>query len=124
MLGEEAAETLKQLKDFLEILEEAGYIRKKGNQWELTPRGVRKLGEKALGEIYAQLKKSNYGKHLAAGQGAPAASAPSRHEALRVRRPVPPPPRRDDHERHLPRRPAGARQAHRRTTSRSTSPRR
>jgi len=63
MLGEEAAETLKQLKDFLEILEEAGYIRRKGNQWELTPRGVRKLGEKALGEIYAQLKKSNYGKH-------------------------------------------------------------
>jgi uncharacterized protein with von Willebrand factor type A (vWA) domain len=63
MLGEEAADTLKQLKDFLEILEEAGYIRRKGNQWELTPRGVRKLGEKALGEIYAQLKKSNYGKH-------------------------------------------------------------
>jgi uncharacterized protein with von Willebrand factor type A (vWA) domain len=63
LLGEEASETLKQLKDFLEILEEAGYIRRKGNQWELTPRGVRKIGEKALGEIYAQLKKSNYGKH-------------------------------------------------------------
>jgi uncharacterized protein with von Willebrand factor type A (vWA) domain len=63
LLGEEAAETLKQLKDFLEILEEAGYIRRKGNQWELTPRGVRKIGEKALGEIYNQLKKSNYGKH-------------------------------------------------------------
>src|SRR6266508_4547623 len=69
MLGEEAAETLKQLKDFLEILEEAGYIRRKGNQWELTPRGVRKIGEKALGEIYAQLKKSNYGKHLERDKG-------------------------------------------------------
>ena len=57
------AETLKQLKDFLEVLEEAGYIRKKGNQWELTPRGVRKIGEKAMGEIYDQLKKSSYGKH-------------------------------------------------------------
>jgi uncharacterized protein with von Willebrand factor type A (vWA) domain len=63
LLGDEAADTLKQLKDFLEVLEEAGYIRRKGNQWELTPRGVRKLGEKALGEIYAQLKKSAYGKH-------------------------------------------------------------
>lgn len=63
LLGDEAADTLKQLKDFLEVLEEAGYIRRKGNQWELTPRGVRKLGEKALGEIYAQLKKSTYGKH-------------------------------------------------------------
>jgi uncharacterized protein with von Willebrand factor type A (vWA) domain len=63
LLGEEAYQTLKQLKDFLEILEEAGYIRKKGKGWELTPKGVRKIGEKALGEIYTQLKKSGYGKH-------------------------------------------------------------
>lgn len=63
LLGEEAYQTLKQLKDFLEVLEKAGYIRRRGDQWELTPRGVRKLGEKALGEIYAQLKKSAYGKH-------------------------------------------------------------
>jgi uncharacterized protein with von Willebrand factor type A (vWA) domain len=63
LLGEEAYETLRQLKDFLEILEEAGYIRRKGKGWELTPKGVRKIGEKALGEIYTQLKKSGYGKH-------------------------------------------------------------
>ncbi len=63
LLGEEAAQTLRQLKEFLEILEEAGYIRRKGKTWELTPRGVRKIGEKALGEIYSQLKKSGYGKH-------------------------------------------------------------
>ncbi|MEX0800035.1 MAG: VWA domain-containing protein [Dehalococcoidia bacterium] len=63
LLGEEASQTLKQLKDFLEILEEAGYIRRKGKSWELTPKGVRKIGEKALGEIYTQLKKSGYGKH-------------------------------------------------------------
>src|SRR3990172_162774 len=63
LLGDEAYQTLKQLKDFLEILEEAGYIRRKGKAWELTPKGLRKIGEKALGEIYAQLKKSGYGKH-------------------------------------------------------------
>jgi uncharacterized protein with von Willebrand factor type A (vWA) domain len=63
MLGDEAADTLNQLRDFLQALEDAGYIRRKGNQWELTPRGVRKIGEKALGEIYAQLKKSAQGKH-------------------------------------------------------------
>jgi uncharacterized protein with von Willebrand factor type A (vWA) domain len=82
MLGEEAGETLKQLKDFLEILEEAGYIRRKGNQWELTPRGVRKLGEKALGEIYAQLKKSNYGKHQQRdnGQGGERADETKKYE--------------------------------------------
>ncbi|HET8944479.1 MAG TPA: VWA domain-containing protein, partial [Dehalococcoidia bacterium] len=69
LLGDEAAETLNQLKQFLEVLEEAGYIRRKGNNWELTPRGVRKLGEKALGEIYQQLKKSGYGKHSQKDKG-------------------------------------------------------
>jgi len=63
LLGDEAAETLDQLKQFLEILEEAGYIRRKGNTYELTPRGTRKIGQKALGEIYAQLKHDSFGKH-------------------------------------------------------------
>ncbi len=63
LLGDEAAETLNQLRQFLEILQEAGYIRKRGNTWELTPRGTKKIGQKALGEIYAQLKKEQSGKH-------------------------------------------------------------
>lgn len=69
LLGDEAAETLRQLKQFLEILEEAGYIRRKGNAWELTPRGTRKIGQKALGEIYAQLKEDSFGKHAIREQG-------------------------------------------------------
>jgi uncharacterized protein with von Willebrand factor type A (vWA) domain len=63
LLGPEARETLDQLKQFLEILEEAGYIRKKGNQYELTPRGTRKIGQRALVEIYQQLKADSFGKH-------------------------------------------------------------
>jgi len=63
LLGPEARETLDQLKQFLEVLEEAGYIRKKGNSYELTPRGTRKIGQRALAEIYAQLKKDSFGKH-------------------------------------------------------------
>jgi uncharacterized protein with von Willebrand factor type A (vWA) domain len=69
LLGPEASETLQQLKQFLEILEEAGYIRRKGNAWELTPRGTRKIGQKALGEIYAQLKEDSFGKHAIREQG-------------------------------------------------------
>jgi uncharacterized protein with von Willebrand factor type A (vWA) domain len=69
ILGEEAAETLRQLKEFLQILEDAGYIRRKGNAWELTPRGTRKIGQKALGEIYAQLKKDSFGKHAVRERG-------------------------------------------------------
>jgi len=63
LLGDEAYETLQQLKQFLEVLEQAGYIRRRGNTWELTPRGTRKIGEKALGEIYSQLKKETAGRH-------------------------------------------------------------
>jgi uncharacterized protein with von Willebrand factor type A (vWA) domain len=63
LLGKEARETLDQIRQFLEILEEAGYIRRKGNTWELTPRGTRKIGQKALGEIYARLRKEAFGKH-------------------------------------------------------------
>ncbi len=63
LLGEEAGETLDQLKKFLEVLEEAGYIKRKGNSYELTPRGTRKIGQKALGEIYSSLKNDSFGKH-------------------------------------------------------------
>ena len=69
ILGDEARETLEQLKQFLEILEEAGYIRRRGNTWELTPRGTKKIGQKALGEIYAQLKKEQSGKHKVVDPG-------------------------------------------------------
>ena len=63
LLGPEAKETLDQLKQFLEVLEDAGYIRKKGNQYELTPRGTRKIGQRALVEIYQSLKSDSFGKH-------------------------------------------------------------
>ncbi len=63
LLGPEARETLDELRKVLEILEEAGHIRKKGSGWELTPRGTRKIGQRALLELYAQLKADSFGKH-------------------------------------------------------------
>ena len=63
LMGEEAREILEQLKQLMELLEEAGYLEKKGNSYELTPRGNRRIGEKALAEIYANLKRQNFGKH-------------------------------------------------------------
>ena len=69
LLGEEARETLEQLRQLLQILEDAGYIRRKGASWELTPRGNRKIGEGALAEIYANLKRQDFGKHNVAEFG-------------------------------------------------------
>jgi uncharacterized protein with von Willebrand factor type A (vWA) domain len=81
-LGEEAYENLQQLRRFLEVLEEAGYIRRKGRTWELTPRGIRKIGQRALAEIYAHLKAGRTGRHRLhdAGLGAEQADETKRYE--------------------------------------------
>ncbi len=69
LLGEEAYQTFRQLKEMLEILEKAGYIRRRGDEWELTPKAIRMIGQKALGEIYAQLRKWGQGKHAIRERG-------------------------------------------------------
>lgn len=63
LMGNEAAEELEKLRSITKILEEAGYIRQKDDKYELTPRGMRKIGQKALEDIYAQLKKDRLGGH-------------------------------------------------------------
>ena len=63
LLGEEARRNLEQLKDMARMLEEAGFIRHKGDRMELTPRGIRKIGQKALKEVFANLKKDRIASH-------------------------------------------------------------
>ncbi len=63
LMGDERAEELERLRDIPRVLEEAGYIRRKDGKCELTPRGTRKIGQKALEEIFAQLRKDHVGGH-------------------------------------------------------------
>ena len=63
LLGNSTAEELKQMREITKILEDAGYIRKKRGQYELTPKGMRKIGEKALNTVFASLKKDRSGSH-------------------------------------------------------------
>ncbi len=63
ILGDEAAEDLERLRNITRILEEAGYIQRQGNRFELTPRGMRKIGQKALKDVFSQLKKDRLGTH-------------------------------------------------------------
>ena len=63
LLGEEARRNLEQLKDMARMLEEAGFIRHNGDRMELTPRGIRKIGQKALKEVFANLKKDRIASH-------------------------------------------------------------
>ncbi|GMU39726.1 MAG: hypothetical protein AMXMBFR23_05920 [Chloroflexota bacterium] len=63
LLGDEAAQQFEELKKLLEVLEQAGYVRREGDEWKLTPRGTRQIGQRALTEIYKQLKKHGLGNH-------------------------------------------------------------
>lgn len=63
MMGDEAAGDLDKLRNISKVLEDAGYIRWAGGRYELTPRGMRKIGQKALEDIFANLRKDSYGRH-------------------------------------------------------------
>ncbi|MFQ5933947.1 MAG: VWA domain-containing protein [Dehalococcoidia bacterium] len=63
VLGEEARQEVEALQDLARALEEAGYIRRKGNRLELTPKGLRRIGQRALRDIFQSLKKDRQGSH-------------------------------------------------------------
>ena len=63
VMGEDARRQLEQLQNLIKQLEEAGYLRRKGDRMELTPRGIRKLAQQALREVFSELKKDRMGRH-------------------------------------------------------------
>ncbi|HLI87366.1 MAG TPA: VWA domain-containing protein [Ktedonobacteraceae bacterium] len=69
LLGDEEYQSIEQLKELMKMLEEAGYIQKKGNRWELTARGIRKIGQKALQDIFNKLKRDGFGRHVSPFRG-------------------------------------------------------
>ncbi len=69
LLGDEEYQSVEQLKELMKTLEEAGYIQKKGNRWELTARGMRKIGQKALQDIFNKMKRDGFGRHVSPFRG-------------------------------------------------------
>ena len=69
VLGDDSAEQLEELEKLMKMLEDAGYVRNTEDGWELTPRGSRIIGQKALGEIYARLKRQSLGNHAIPEEG-------------------------------------------------------
>src|SRR5437763_15833117 len=69
LLGYEEYQSVEELKELMKMLEEAGYIQKKGNYWELTARGIRKIGQKALQDIFNKLKRDGFGRHVSPFRG-------------------------------------------------------
>ena len=63
LLGEDARSELQQLQDLARQLEEAGLVQNADGRIELTPRGIRKLGQLALKEVFSAMKRDRIGEH-------------------------------------------------------------
>jgi uncharacterized protein with von Willebrand factor type A (vWA) domain len=70
LLGEEDAAAMDELKNLMKELEDAGYIQRNGNRWQLTSVGMRKVGQKALQDMFADLDRDAFGQHPIEHRGA------------------------------------------------------
>ena len=61
-LGEEARQAWEQLQKLMEQLKEAGYITD-GSRPDLTAKAIRRIGQRALKEVFVNLKKDRMGNH-------------------------------------------------------------
>jgi uncharacterized protein with von Willebrand factor type A (vWA) domain len=67
-LGDEAADDLRWLKEIERALEEAGVMRRRRGELELTPRGARMIGERSLTKVLETIRREP--THRARGGGA------------------------------------------------------
>jgi uncharacterized protein with von Willebrand factor type A (vWA) domain len=63
MLGPDAARSLEQLASLVKQLRDAGLIDQREGRLELTPKGVRKIGQNALSDLFSRLIKERMGRH-------------------------------------------------------------
>lgn len=69
ILGEQSAQSLQRLAEMTKVLEEAGLINRKEGRIELTPRGLRAIGNNALRELFGKLSKDKFGQHRMHDEG-------------------------------------------------------
>ncbi len=69
ILGEQSAQSLQRLAEMTKVLEEAGLINRKEGRIELTPRGLRAIGNSALRELFGKLSKDKFGQHRMHDEG-------------------------------------------------------
>jgi uncharacterized protein with von Willebrand factor type A (vWA) domain len=69
LLGADPKQDFEGVMRMQSLLEEGGYVMEQGDRFELTPRGVRRVGQLALRDIYQQLRRDGMGKHSARYRG-------------------------------------------------------
>jgi uncharacterized protein with von Willebrand factor type A (vWA) domain len=68
-LGEDAANSLDRLSKLVKELADAGLIERRGGRLELTAHGVRRLGARALSDLFDRLRNGAMGEHSATKVG-------------------------------------------------------
>jgi uncharacterized protein with von Willebrand factor type A (vWA) domain len=63
LVGEDAARDLRQLQELARRLEEAGYLEREGDELRLTARAIRRIADRALGDIFRRLRRDRFGGH-------------------------------------------------------------
>lgn len=63
MLGEDAARAVDRLNKLLQELQDHGYVERGEGGLKLTAQGVRRIGQKALRDLFANLKRDRFGGH-------------------------------------------------------------
>ncbi|HUQ77433.1 MAG TPA: VWA domain-containing protein [Patescibacteria group bacterium] len=63
LLGPDAARNLEALDALARQLERAGYLTRRGDMLDLTPRGSRRIGQKVLDDLFAKLARDAFGGH-------------------------------------------------------------
>jgi uncharacterized protein with von Willebrand factor type A (vWA) domain len=63
LLGPDAQRDLEALDELARQLEQAGYLTRRGERLELTPRGSRRIGQKVLDDLFSRLSRDAFGGH-------------------------------------------------------------
>ncbi|MHB1498947.1 MAG: VWA domain-containing protein [Acidimicrobiales bacterium] len=69
LLGDEDARSLDALARLARQLRESGFAEQKEGRMRLTPKGLRRLGDQALADMYTRLAPYRYGQHPLAQPG-------------------------------------------------------
>ncbi len=69
VLGDNAARDLARLQRMTDRLEQRGLIERDEEGMKLTARGLRRIGQKALGDLFARLRHDRFGDHPVSRRG-------------------------------------------------------
>ena len=69
LLGGDPKQDFEGVMRMQSLLEEGGYVLEQADRFELTPKGVRRVGQLALRDIYQQLRRDGMGRHGTRNRG-------------------------------------------------------